>query len=66
MKKAKQLMEECVSRNYHCSITWQRMTDYSVEIYRGYVTNYKEIFYTDSNVSAKKAIKKALKFLSKN
>jgi hypothetical protein len=63
MKKAQQLMDECISRNLHCSITNQRINDYSVEIYRGCKTNYENVFYTDGHIKPKKAIKKALKFL---
>ena len=64
MKKAQQLMNKCISRDLHCSITNQRINDYSVEIYRGYKKNYQKVFYTDGHIKPKKAIKKALKFLS--
>lgn len=64
MKKAKQLMSECMSRRLNCSITFQRMNDYSVEIYTGYKETYKKVFYTDGHTQPKKAIRKALKFLS--
>jgi len=57
-------MDECISRNLHCSITYQKINDYSVEIYRGYKTRYEKVFYTDGHIKPKKAIKKALKFLS--
>lgn len=64
MKKAQILMDECKSRALHCSITYQSITDYSIEIYRGYKTNYEKLFYTDGHIKPKKAIKEALKFLS--
>lgn len=64
MKKAQKLMNECISRNLHCSITYQKINNYSVEIYRGYKSFYEKIFYTDGHTKSKRAIKKALKFLS--
>ena len=64
MKKAQQLMNECISRNLHCSITHQIINNFSVEIYRGYESNYEKVFYTDGHIKSKKAIKKALKFIS--
>ncbi len=64
MKKAKILMDECISRNFNCSITYQRSTDYSVEIYTGYEKSYHKIYYTDGHANPKKAIKNALKFIN--
>lgn len=63
MKLETQLFDECISRNYNCSITYQRINNYSVEIYQGYKSNYKNILYTDGHIDKEKAIKKALKFL---
>jgi hypothetical protein len=63
MKLETQLFDECISRNYNCSITYQRINDYSVEVYRGYQSNYEKIFYTDGHIDKEKAIRKALKFL---
>lgn len=58
------LFSECWSRNYNCSITYQQINDYSVEIYQGYRKgSYKLIYYTDGHLTRKKAIKKALKFI---
>lgn len=65
MKLETQLFEECKSRAYNCSLTLQAITDYSVEIYRGYSSSYVKIFYTDGHIDKNKAIKKALKFLKK-
>lgn len=58
-------MEECKARNLNCSITYQRMTDYSVEVYTGYGKSYKKVFYTDGHIKPKKAIKKGLLFLQR-
>lgn len=63
MKLETQLFEECQSRSIHCGLSWQRITDYSVEIYTGYKKTYKNIFYTDGHTNKEEAIKKALKFL---
>ncbi len=63
MRIETKLFEECKCRAMNCSITYQRINDYSVEIYRGYKSSYVKIFYTDGHIDKKKAIKKALKFL---
>lgn len=63
MKIETQLFEECKNRAMNCSITYQRINDYSVEIYKGYETSYQKIFYTDGHLEPKTAIRKALKFL---
>jgi len=63
MKKAAELINECISRNLHCSITYQRINDFSIEIYRGYKTSYEKVFYTDGHIKPNKAIKEALNFL---
>lgn len=65
MKIESQLFEECKSKALHCSITYQSISDYSVEIYRGYKTNYKKVFYTDGHTDREKAIRAALNFLRK-
>jgi len=63
MKLETQLFEECINRAYNCSITYQRNTGYSVEIYTGYISSYEKIYYTDGHTNKEKAIKKALKSL---
>ncbi len=63
MKLETQLFEECISRVYNCSITYQKINDYSIEIYRGYKMNYTKIYYSDGDFDKEKAIKKALKYL---
>lgn len=63
MKLETQLFNACIARNYNCSITYQRINDYSVEIYTGYVSTYKKIFFTDGHLKKEEAIKKALKFI---
>ena len=59
----KELFNECISRDYNCSITYQRINDYSVEIYTGYKSTYKLIFYSDGHLTHKKAVNEGLKFL---
>jgi hypothetical protein len=66
MNKPKRLMMECENRNLNCSISYQKITNYSVEIYTGYKKNYKLKFYTDGAISPKKAIKLAFKWLDEN
>lgn len=63
MKLETQLFNECKARALNCSLTYQSITDYSVEIYTGYKTSYKKAFYTDGNIDKTVAVKKALKFL---
>jgi hypothetical protein len=63
MKKLKQLIGECKSRNLHCSVTYQKINDISIEIYKGYKSTYVKLFYTDGHIKLKKAIKLALKFI---
>lgn len=64
MSKIKQLMDECESRNLHCSITYQTINDYSVEIYRSANPGYDIVFYSDGHLTLKKAVKKGLKYIS--
>lgn len=63
MSKAEKLLIECKSRNLHCSITYQKINDYSVEIYTGYMSTYQKHYYTDGHIRLKKAIKSARKYL---
>ncbi|MCK9445684.1 hypothetical protein M0Q50_02200 [bacterium] len=65
MKLETQLFEKCKSMAYNCSLTYQSMNDFSVEIYTGYNTSYKKIFYTDGHIDKKNALKKSLKFLNR-
>lgn len=64
MKKINALMLECQNRNFHCSISWQRITDFSIEIYTGYESKYRKIFYTDGHIKLKHAVKEANKFMN--
>jgi hypothetical protein len=66
MNEPKRLMMECENRNLNCSISYQKITNYSVEIYTGYKKSYTLKFYTDGASSPKKAIKKAFKWLDEN
>ena len=63
MKRETQLFDECKSRACNCSLTYQSINDYSVEIYRGYKSSYQQVFYTDGHLKKSIAIKKALKFI---
>lgn len=63
MKIETQLFKECEARAFNCSITYQKINDYSIEIYKGYGESYRKIFYTDGHLKPEKAIRKALKFL---
>lgn len=63
MSKLQELIDECKSRELHLSFTYQKATDYSVEIYKGYRKNYQNLFYTDGHIKKKKAINKALKWI---
>lgn len=56
-------MKRCKNINHCCSITYQKVNDYSVEIYSGTGIAYSKTFYTDGHIKPSKAIKKALKFL---
>ena len=60
----KKVFEMCQNNNVNVSFTWQRINDYSIEIYKGYKLSYELIFYTDGNTDKKQAIKKALRFLN--
>lgn len=59
-----QLFDECKQRACSCSITYQSINDFSVEIYRNEFT-YQSIYFTDGHLDSKRAIRKALKFLKK-
>jgi hypothetical protein len=63
MKLETQLFEECKNRAMNCSITYQYINGYSIEIYKGYETSYQKIFYTDGHTDPRIAIRKGLKFL---
>lgn len=58
-----EIFEICRNRRWNVSITYQKINDYSVEIYTGYVSSYKRIFYSDGHISLKIAEKTAKKFL---
>lgn len=64
MKKFNRLTELCQSRCFNLSLTWQKMTDWSVEIYVGYSSgSYEKKFYTDGHTKKKEAIKEAIKYM---
>ena len=60
----KKVFEICQNNNLNVSFTWQRIDDYSIEIYKGYKLSYELLFYTDGHTDKKQAIKKALRFLN--
>ena len=62
----KKIFEICQVRNWNVSFTWQRINNYSIEIYKGYKSSYELIFYTDGNTDKKQAIKKVKSFLGEN
>ena len=62
----KKIFEICQDRNWNVSFTWQKINDYSIEIYKGYKTSYELIFYTDGHTDKKQAIKKTKLFLTKS
>ena len=66
MKEINLLYHRCRQCGYNCSITFQRINEFSVEIYKGYKVNYEKIYYSDGHITAHGAAKKALKFLEKN
>lgn len=59
-RNVKTLMDVCISLDINCTISRQKINDYSIEIYKGYGKDFQQLFYTDGHVSLKKAIKKAL------
>ena len=65
MKLETQLFNECKERSLNCSLTYQRINDYSIEIYTGYKDSYKKVFYTDGHLDKIFAIKSALNFIRK-
>ena len=64
MKKVQELMDLCHSYDFNYSISYQKINDYSIEIYTGYKTNYKNVFYIDGELNLKKAVKKTLEFFN--
>ena len=65
MKIETQLFDECKKRSLNCSLTYQRINDYSVEIYTGYKDSYQKVFYTDGHLDKIVAIKSALNYIRK-
>ena len=63
MKKFNELTDMCQDRCFNLSLTWQKMTDWSVEIYTGYETSYEKKFYTDGHSNKKEAIKGAIEYM---
>ncbi len=64
-KKVKDLYIQCQSFNYHVCLSWQSITEHSIEIYKGYKENYVQIYYSDGYLTLEEAVKKGLKFMKK-
>jgi len=63
MKKFDELAGLCQNRCFNFSLTWQKMTDWSIEVYTGYKTSYEKKFYTDGHNNKKEAIKEAIEYM---
>ncbi len=57
-----QLIAECQNRDWNISLTWQKINEWSVEIYTGYKSNYEKKYYTDGHMTKEVAIETALEF----
>jgi len=63
-EKFNELADMCQSRAFNFSLTWQKMTGWSVEIYIGYSdSSYEKKFFSDRHLKKGKAIKRALKYM---
>ncbi|QDM00819.1 hypothetical protein [Aliarcobacter butzleri] len=62
MSKTKKLFGLCLNQDLNVSLSWQKITDWTVEIYVGYRTNYRNIFYGQST-SKKEVLKEAIDFM---
>ncbi|GET46479.1 hypothetical protein [Capnocytophaga felis] len=63
-KMLKKLEDLCLARDWNFSVSWQRITGYTVEIYTGYIENYNGIYYDEAS-SLYKVIKKGVQFIEK-
>jgi hypothetical protein len=63
MNKLDELIDLCKDRNINCSVTYQKINDYSVEIYVGYQSNYKLMHYSDGHLYSDDAINSGIAFL---
>lgn len=59
-----ELYDLCDSKNLHCCVAKQRITEYSVEIYTGYSKSYIGYYYSDSHTDLNEAIEKAFEWLN--
>jgi len=55
MDYEKEVFEYALSRDLNISITWQKITNWSIEIYRGYESKYEKIYYTDGHIDRETA-----------
>lgn len=57
-----ELISECQRRDWNISLTWQKINEWSVEIYTGYKSSYEKKYYTDGHMTKEVAIETALEF----
>lgn len=62
MSKSKELFSLCLNQDLNVSLSWQKMTDWTVEIYTGYIKSYRSVFYVQG-ITKKEVLKKAIKFM---
>lgn len=62
VKMLLELDDFCRNRDWNFSVTWQKVNNYSVEIYRGNGITYQKIIYMES-LTLKKVLKKAMNFI---
>lgn len=60
------LIDECISKALSCSVTYQHINDYSIEIYSGYGKKYKKYYYSDGHLEMEDAFAGAMEFLNKH
>lgn len=59
----KKVEDYCLSHDYNFSIGWQKVTDWYVEIYTGYQSNYEKKFYVDGCIDKEEALKAAIEWI---
>lgn len=58
-----ELISICKNNNFNITIGYQKINDYSIEIYKGYVSNYEQIYYSDGDIDLDFTILKAINFV---
>jgi len=64
MKLRKKIIKHCLSRDLNISLTYQKINNWSIEIYTGYKDSYTLVFYSDGHLKEKDAAKAALEYFS--